>query len=305
MAKLPNFFIIGAPKCGTTSLAVWLAEHPNIYISPIKEPFYFSQDIGNHWRYGWEAYLRLFDGARPEHKAVGEASTAYLFSEVAIPAIEASIPGARYIVMVRNPVEMAYSLHEQHLRSFNENVEDFRIAWALAPERRAGRKVPPGCKDPILLDYPAWCRLGEQLERLYSLIPEERVLVLVLDDVRQNPRQEYLKVLAFLRVPDDGRQSFPIHNPAREWHSTRLGRVIRALSRAVVWSKYAHRLLPRRSLGFVRRLEAWNTRYRPRPPLPPDLRAELAAFFADDVRKLEELLGRDFPHWRSAQELER
>lgn len=305
MSRLPNFFIVGAPKCGTTSLARWLAEHPAIYMSPLKEPCYFSYDIGNRRVENWDTYLKLFQLAGQSHKAVGEASTTYLFSQVAIPAIEQQLSGARYIVMVRNPVEMAYSLHEQQLRSFNETVEDFRIAWALAPERRAGRKVPPGCKDPILLDYPAWCRLGEQLERLYSLVPKERVLVLVLDDVRQNPRQEYLKVLTFLQVPDDGKEDFPVHNPAREWRSRRIGRVIRALAKTVAFSKHVRGWLPRRSFGIVDRLITWNTRYRPRPPLPPDLRAELAAFFADDVRKLEELLGRDFPHWRSAQELER
>lgn len=295
----PNFFIIGAPKCGTTSLAAWLAEHPNIYMSPIKEPLFFSQDIGNCWRYGKAAYERLFNKVESIHTAIGEASTTYLFSKIAIPIIEQELSGARYIVMVRNPVDMAYSLHEQQLRSFNENIEDFRQAWKLAPERRAGRHVPPGCKDPIWLDYPSWCRLGEQLERLYSIVPEERVLVLVLDDMKENPRREYLKVLEFLGVPDDGRQAFPVYNPAREWRSRRVGRLVRALARGVAWSKHVKGLLPKRSLGIVNRLQAWNARQRPRPPLPPDLRAELEAYFAEDVRKLERLLGREFPQWRS------
>jgi hypothetical protein len=299
MPKLPNFFIIGAPKCGTTSLATWLAGHPSIYLSPIKEPFYFSKDIGNYWPYGWDAYVRLFNGAGPRHKAVGEASTNYLFSRVAVPSIEEVVPAARYIVMVRNPVDMAYSLHEQQLRSFNENVQDFGRAWRLSPERREGLQVPPGCKDPILLDYPAWCRLGEQLERLFSIVTHERVLVLVLDDVKENPRREYLRVLEFLDVPDDGRQEFPVFNPARAWRSPRIGRAIRALARFVAKSKHIQGWLPRRSFGFVRHLEAWNTQYRPRPPLPEDLRMELEAYFADDVRKLEELLGRKFPSWRS------
>ncbi len=302
MSKLPNFFIIGAPKSGTTSLAAWLAEHPVIYLSPIKEPCYFSTDIGNRRVKEWDTYVRLFKEAKQFHKVVGEASTTYLFSQVAIPAIEQQLPGARYIVMIRNPVDMAYSLHEQQLRSFNENIEDFPTAWMLASERRAGRYVPPGCKDPILLDYPAWCRLGEQLERLYSLVPKERVLVLVLDDVKENPRREYLKVLEFLGVPDDGRQTFPVYNTTREWRSRRVARVIRALAKTVSWGKHVRGWLPRRSLGIINRLEAWNTRMRPRPPLPPDLRAELAIYFAEDVRKLEKLLGRDFPQWRSGQE---
>lgn len=299
MNKNPNFFIIGAPKCGTTSLAAWLAEHPNIYMSPIKEPFFFSQDIGNCWRYGKAAYERLFNKVESIHTAIGEASTTYLFSKIAIPIIEQELSGARYIVMVRNPVDMAYSLHEQQLRSLNENIEDFRTAWQLAAERRLGRNVPPGCKDPVLLDYPSWCRLGSQLERLFTLVPRERVLILVLDDLKENARREYLRVLDFLGVPDDGRTEFPVYNPARQWRSRRVAGAVRALAKGVARMKYVRGWLPRRSLGLVRRLEKWNTRYRPRPPMPSDLRAELEAYFEEEVQKLEQLLGRAFPHWRS------
>jgi len=303
--RLPNFFIIGAPKCGTTSLAAWLGEHPNVYMSPIKEPFYFSRDINHQFVRSWDAYIRLFDGAHGEHLAVGEASTFYLFSGVAVPAIEAQLPGARYIIMVRNPVEMAYALHEQQLRVFNESVEDFRQAWHLAPERRAGRQVPPGCKDPILLDYSSWCLLGEQLERLYAIVPKERVLVVILDDVKENPRREYLRALEFLGVPHNGRQDFPVHNPARQWRSNKLGRAIRFLGQQVARAKHVSRVLPRRSLGVMRRFYQINTRQRSRPPLPPDLRAEMEAFFEADLKRLEVLLGRQFPAWRQGPVRER
>ena len=297
---MPNFFIIGAPKCGTTSMAAWLAEHPNIYMSPIKEPFYFSKDIGNHWRYGWDEYLRLFYGADHRNKAIGEASTFYLISKIAIPTIEKKIPGARYIVMLRNPVEMVYSLYKQQVRVFNENIESFSKAWELVPERQKGRRIPSTCKDPKLLDYPAWCRLGEQLERLYALVPRERVQVVVLDDVKQNPRQEYLKVLDFLGVIDDGRQEFPVHNQARDWRYPQVGRAIRVLGKAVGWSKHVKGLFPRRSLGIVGGLQALNTKQKPRPPLPPDLSSEIFAFFDEDLVKLENILGRKFSQWRSS-----
>lgn len=298
MSKKPNFFIIGAPKCGTTSLAAWLAEHPNIYLSPIKEPFYFSHDIRHQWIHTWDQYLRLFESASSEHTAVGEASTSYLFSKVAVPTIEQRLPGARYIVMLRNPVDMAYALHEQQLRVFHENLSDFVQAWYLASKRRSGRQVPPGCPDPVLLDYPAWCRLGEQLKRLYTVVPRERVLVLVLDDVKKNPRREYLRVLDFLGVPDDGRQVFPVHNPAREWRWSWFGKALRGLSRGVAWAKHVKGVLPRRNLGVIRKLEAIGTRRRPRRPLPAEFRAELERYFAEDIQLLEELLGRDLSFWR-------
>lgn len=301
MVRLPNFFIIGAPKCGTTSLAAWLAEHPNVYMSPIKELLYFSTDIGNRWPYGWDAYLRLFEKAGAEHWAIGEASTTYLFSRVAVPAIEEKLPESRYIVMVRNPVDMAYALHEQQLRSFNEDVKDFYTAWMLSAERRAGKRVPAGSRDPRLLDYPSWCRLGEQLERLYAIVPQERVLVLVLDDVKADPQREYLRVLEFLGLPDDGRRAFPVYNPAGEWRRRWLGKAIRVLARRVTWAKYVVGILPKRSVGIVRRLKEANMRQRPRPPLPIEVRMELEQYFAEDIRLLERLLGRDLSAWKHAQ----
>lgn len=98
--KEPNFFIIGAPKCGTTSLAHWLAQHPEVFMSPVKEPHYFSTDFPlTSWR-DPDDYHSLFEGADTHHKAVGEASVWYLRSREAVPQIEAHYPGARYIVML-------------------------------------------------------------------------------------------------------------------------------------------------------------------------------------------------------------
>lgn len=295
--KKPNFFIIGAPKCGTTSLAAWLEEHPKVYMSPIKEPFYFSSDIGNQLIKKWEVYTGLFSEARPEHVAVGEASTAYLFSRVAVLSIEEQLPGSRYIVMLRNPVEMAYALHEQQIRVYNETISDFSQAWFLSSERRAGRQVPSSCVDPVLLDYQSWCRLGEQLERLYDGVPLERVLVLVLDDLREDPRREYQRVLEFLGVPGDGREYFPVYNPSHEWRSPYIGKLIRRLGLSVGWAKHVARILPKRSTGVIRFLQRMNTQQRQRPDMPIELRVELERFFDDDLCRLEQLLGRKLPAW--------
>ena len=145
--KKPNFFIIGAPKCGTTSLAAWLAEHPNIYMSPIKEPHFFCSDFNVVIIPNEAEYYRLFKKAGDQHMAVGEASTSYLYSQVAVPRIERELPGAKYIVMVRNPVEMAYSLHEEFVFLGAEHIHDFEMAWRLSPKRRAGRIVSRWCSE--------------------------------------------------------------------------------------------------------------------------------------------------------------
>src|SRR5210317_560697 len=109
----PNFFILGAPKCGTTSLAYWLSQHPNVYVSPDKEPLHYSTDFPASTPHSERSYLDLFAEATEQHIAIGEASVWYLRSKDAVANIENEIPEAKYIVMLRNPVEMAPSLHWQ------------------------------------------------------------------------------------------------------------------------------------------------------------------------------------------------
>jgi hypothetical protein len=277
----------------------WLGGHPNIYMSPINEPLFFSSDIHNQRIQTWQDYIQLFSSTRLEHLAVGEASTTSLFSQRAVPDIEEQLPDARYIVMLRNPVEMAYSMYDQQRRNLHEDVDNFFQAWHLSSERRNGMLKPRGCKDSTQLDYQAWCLLGKQLERLYTRVSRERVLVLVLDDFKESPRGEYLKVLNFLEVPDDGRENFPVHNPASEWRSLKLGIAVRQISRAVVWAKDVARILPKRSLGVVRLIKQISTRKRSLPPMPIEVRSELESFFEEDIRLLEKsLLKREFPSWR-------
>lgn len=294
--KKPNFFIIGAPKCGTTSLAAWLSEHPNIYMSPVKEPHFFNTDLNYINTPSRREYERLFRGATDEHKAVGEASVFYLFSKVAVPHIEQELPGARYIVMVRNPVDMAYSLHEQQVFSGNEHIKDFAEAWRLSEERAKGRAVTRWCREPLLLAYHLVCRVGEQVQRLLETVPREHVLILVLDDLREDARREYLRVLDFLGVPDDGRQYFPVHNPAKErrWPWLRRGVLAAGKASGAVKQWLG---IPGRGTGLLNAIDRANVRFRPREPMPPDLRAELTDYFREDIHLLAQLLDRDLSAW--------
>lgn len=291
----PNFFIIGAPKCGTTSLAAWLSEHPNVYI-PVKEPFFFSSDIRYRWIQDFETYRKLFEKAQPSHQVVGEASTFYLFSHVAIPTIEKTFPGARYIAMVRHPVDLVVSLYGQFRRTFLENAPDFETAWRWIPERRKGKRLPPECPDPLLLDYEAWGRLKDQFERLFALVPRERVLVLSLDAMGENPREVYRQALAFLGVEDDGRQHFPSYNPARSWRLSSIAWGIRRIRIVSTHLKQRIGIPPSRGLGLVRFMERMNDRINARRSSPPTLSKmfvkELLQTFQEDLEYLENLLQR-------------
>ena len=136
--SIPDFVIVGAPKCGTTALASYLDGHPRIFLSRVKEPNYFCFDApGLRVVDRLETYSGLFTPAQPG-QLCGEASTAYLFSHAAVPAILESNPAARIIVLVRNPLEMVVAHHHEKLHHFEENEPDFEIAWRLSARARAG-----------------------------------------------------------------------------------------------------------------------------------------------------------------------
>jgi hypothetical protein len=290
--KRPNFFILGAPKCGTTSMAAWLSEHPNVFMSPIKEPFFFCTDLLPAHPRRFAAYERLFSAATREHSIVAEATTSYLYSNAAVPKILGYADDPRLLVMIRNPIDMAYSLHGEMLYQGDEHIADFEQAWMLQDDRRAGRSVNRLCRDPQLLLYGPYCRVGEQLERLYTLVPREHVCVLVMDDVRSRPHNEYLKLLGFLGLPDDDRSTFPAHNPAKARRSRALVRLMRPIEeiRRTVGPVY-------RGLGILRWISDLNRVEKPRIPMSGELRASLVAYFRDDVHLSSELLDRDLTHW--------
>jgi hypothetical protein len=290
--KEPNFFILGAPKCGTTSLANWLGEHPQVFLPRIKEPFFFNTDHGHRGVKEWRDYRDLFVSAGPEHRAIGEASVFYLYSDVAVQQIEGRFDEPKYIVAVRNPSDMAPSLHEQLLFTNDEHVEEFERAWQLSDQRLEGTGVTRLCREPKILAYKTICCLGSQLQRLVRTVPAGRVLVVVLDDIKADPRAEYLKILDFLGVDDDGRTAFPVRNVAKERRWPGMGRA----------TKFLHRVrrklpIPRLGINLISKLDAVNRTDRPRIPLEPSFHRELKRFFREDVRLLGDILERDLSSW--------
>ena len=140
--RIPDFFIIGAPKCGTNALYSYLGGHPHVFMPALKEPQYFCHDFpGLAQVRNQDDYTRLFEVA-PAGAVLGEASVWYLYSEVAVPAIRAANPATKLIVILRNPIDAAYSLHTQFLRSLKETEDDFEAAWNLQEPRHHGR----GCR---------------------------------------------------------------------------------------------------------------------------------------------------------------
>lgn len=291
--KKPNFFIVGAPKCGTTSLAHWLAQHPNIFMSPMKEPHHFSTDFPlDTWRNPVD-YNLLFQAAENHHKAVGEASVWYLRSHEAIPRIETELPNSRYIVLLRNPAEMAPSLHWQTIFNGDEDIDDFQMAWRLDKAREKGERIPTQCRDAKLVQYRLACNLGAQMARLYDIVEIERILPVFLEDVMEDVHAEWARILEFLEVPHWGDLDFHPQNNAKHWRWP----WVRDCQR--LYSKTRRRLaLPPLGWGVFKRLNKVAVKESDRKPLSNELRQELVKTFSDDIDLLAELTGRDLSHWK-------
>ena len=227
---LPNAFIIGAPKCGTSSLAVWLGEHPDIFLSAIKEPHYFADDLTTRSVSSLRRYKRLFEAA-PEAALRIEASTWYLYSKTAIRNIEEAVDDARYVVLVRDPIDMAVSLFHHNRRTLNEDSATLEEAWKKQFARADGQELPRRCRNPEFLQYRDACSLKSMITDLYAQVSPSRVLVVSLEQLKSDPRQAYVRVLNHFGLPDDQRTDFPVHNRAREARLPALHSAIRAAYR--------------------------------------------------------------------------
>lgn len=299
--KRPNFFIVGAPKCGTTALAEYLREHPKAFVTQPKEPHYFSTDFSYYYAPGHESldhYLELYEGASPTDVAVGEGSVWYLYSRRAAAEIIAFNPDARFIAMVRNPLEMVPSLHSQMLYMRDETEEDLGRAWALREERREGRSIPPTCRVPEFLDYGEAAKLGTQVQRLLETVPEQQVKLIVFDDLRADTGRVYAEVLQFLGLPDDGRRQFEAVNANKEHRTKLIARLTQRPPRPLIAAATAvKRVTGIKRLGVLNRLRQSNRRAATRQELSPELARELREYFAEDVALLGRLTGRDLGYW--------
>ena len=300
LAAIPNFFIVGAPKCGTTALYEYLRSHPQVFMPDLKEPHFFSDDlITYHIVKTLEEYTQLFAEATPQHLRVGEASASYLLSSAAIPAIRRFNPGAKIIAMFRNPVDMVYSFHSQLLYWSQETEDDFEVAWRLQERRRRGIDVPRTCREPFWLQYRELGRFGTQAQRLLSVFPPEQVKFILFDDFAGSPQRIYDEVIEFFGITHDQRREFPRVNENKRARLSWLRDFYRKPPPVLL---QAFRQFKRTPAGkYLVDLKEWiidtNTVRERRPPLSPEFRAELVETFRDEVALLSRILGRDLSHW--------
>lgn len=300
--RIPDFFIVGHAKSGTTALYEMLRAQPGIFMPELKEPVFFAKELPRQaHRYRapetLEQYLALFEPAEAWQQ-VGEASASYLWSRSAAAGIAELAPGAKIIAIFREPADFLRSLHLQCVQSRYETEKDLRRALALEQERRQGRGIPRSSSWPQVLLYSDHVRYVEQLQRYLAVFPPEQVLTLIYDDFRLDNNATTRAVLDFLGV----QATVPVHpveaNPTVRMRSQQLDELLHAVSvgtgpvsRAVKAPVKA--LLPR---GARRRmLRATRRGLVVAEPDAPDeqLMGELRRRYRPEVVALGDYLARD------------
>jgi hypothetical protein len=301
---MPDFFIVGQPKSGTTALYSMLRPHPQIFMPDTKEPGFLAAELQIRKPPRPQAnletlddYARLFDPARREQR-IGEATPLYLWSRTAAGRIAEVQPEARIIAIMREPASLLHSLHLLLVRIYVETEPDFRKAIALEEQRRQGRGIPRFTYWPDLLRYSEQVRYVEQLRRYHALFPPEHVLVLIYDDFRADNEGTVRRVLRFLDVEDISPIRVTEVNPTVRVRSKRLHHVVHALTvgqgpvsagvKAAVKTLTPQRLR-RRALSATQNHVVFGD---PHPP-EESFMTELRRRFSGEVTALSEYLGRD------------
>lgn len=291
----PDFFVVGAFKSGSTALYEQLRRHPQIFMPFHKEPLYFGDDLTRRYGRFTEAdYLRLFNGAKPGQR-VGEASTWYLYSTSAAREIKAFSPDAQLLVVLRNPVDVMYAQHNQLIFNVIEDIADFEQALAAEPDRRAGRRLPPGPINLENLFYRHSVRFAEQLERYFDIFGRERVHVMLHDDLRRDGAAVVRDVLEFLGVDPARAAAPPKANESRRVRSPLMQRLIFAPRLLLPLAPFLRRFPTVRSLRS--KMLALNSEATPRAPMDAVLRRELLDEFTPQIEQLGRLIGRDLSAW--------
>lgn len=297
-----DFFIIGAPKSGTTAMASYLSEHSKVEFSVPKEPFYYSTDFPLLRKLtGVDTaakYEECFSGIESGAVLRGEGSTNYLRSECAVRNILNDNPDARFVIMLRNPKEACVAFHGELLFSVDEDIKDFEAAWNAQNERKLGGNIPKTCTAEQFLQYGEGFLYGAQLSRLFGLVKRRNILVVLYDDFCDSAKSEYAEVLRFLQLNDEGKTDFERKYASGQqrfyWLASFVLRPPKPLEPAV---KCLRRWYQRQNGFLFQKIRGVMRVKKERSELSDQIKAELSNYFDEDIKKLEALLGRDLSKW--------
>ena len=301
--KKPNFFIVGTAKCGTTALYTYLRRHPQVFMPTYsKEPHFFASDLhrnkkvvqSHKWITNKKEYLALFEQA-DDAVAVGEASVFYLYSETAASEIYRFNPHAKIIIMLRHPVDMIYSLHQQRIYSMMEDTLDFSQVIEIEKTQRDNGIIlsPEVMKVGYYLDVALYY---EQVKRFFNIFPRKQILIILYDDFKIDTSRIFRKTLKFLNVDESFQSEFAVINKNKYLRSQFAQKIILARPNLII--KPLHAIMPkwmRHHLAMF--LINLNMKEIERPQLDLKLRENLITFFKKDILALSALIDIDLSMW--------
>jgi hypothetical protein len=252
---------------------------------------------------------------RAGYSILAERSVTYLYTPKLLEPILRLWPNSRFVIALRDPMQMVPSLHQRLRYMGDETASEFEHAWSLVRQRRQGRAVPRGCADPRWLDYWESGRLGHYVSEIFRTVGPERCFISLFDDLVADPAAQYRRMLEFLELPDDHQCEF---RPERESSGFRIPWLQRLLKRPPPAAlkffgsaehqhrvakpvRRGHTLASSAILGARKRVLRWNRRAAPPVRLSPAVQGQIRAMFHEDVRLLEDTISRDLSHWLQPQ----
>lgn len=293
--RIPSLFLIGAPKCGTTALSHYLAQHPDIFMSEQagnKEPRFFCPDLWFPESSNvttWEAYCSLFRDAPHTTTYLGEASPSYLRSLDAVPEIMQTATDPRFVIMFRDPVELIISLHNQKTK---QGLEDRPLheAWHLQDKRLKNEALPVNVDNGRYMQYADVASLGTQLERFLSHVPRAQAHYIFFEELQRKPEKIYADLMNFLELPLVPPETFNHLNPSVTFRWP-------VLERFLGHVRYVRtRLGLPGGLGIHKAINKLNTAPGKRD-VSDEFRQQLRNYFRSDIRLLAQLTERDLSAW--------
>jgi hypothetical protein len=300
--RLPTFLVIGAARSGTTTLHYCLGQHPEIFVSPIKETNFFVRDEAGRMP-RWtdedtlkrtprtlEEYAALFADTTERHRAIGESSPGYLHGPVA-PRIKAQLPDARLIAILRHPVEQAFSYYATW---YGVGEQEDGLVDHFVGTLEARQPGPNGALP--LCEHGLFHR---HLHPYFDHFDRDQIMVVLMDDLERNPAGLFADLFRFVGADPHFRlDGIPRYNQtgaaksvAVQW-ALSAGSGMKQLARAVLPTRTVHALA-----NLQHRLRSSNLRRV--SELSPELRRQLTErFYGDDIGALEHLLRRDLSIWR-------
>ena len=307
--QIPNFFLIGAPKCGTTAMSNYLSQHPDIHMGP-KEMHFFGADLraDEATHQSKDKYLsRLNEGKNVDTRYLGEASVWYLYSQTAAYEIKEFSSSAKILIMLRKPIDMLYSLYYQWLHegkflpSFKEAIEqEDEIRKKAEPMFSEGKRWRAVMHTDLAKFY-------EQVNRYYNVFGKENVKIIIYDDFQKNIQQVYQEILDFLEIDScliperfekinshKRYKNYVFHRLFSNPHETpELERKLSSNLRKIIKT-----LIPTNLRKNIRdRLINWNTVTSERPIMEPEVHQYICRKLAPDIDKLSSLTNRDLTYW--------